>query len=96
MALWGVRAGRDGEQQDFAIDHSVVVIGWSELPDLSGIASREALKELMSSCYPSEKLGTINNWTGQVWALLSRIAVGDLVALPLKRRSAIALGRVYG
>lgn len=38
----------------------------------------------------------MRNWRNQLWTLLRRITEGDLVALPLKKRSAIAIGRVTG
>jgi restriction system protein len=41
-------------------------------------------------------LGTTRIWTGELWAFKERIQVGDWVALPLKSRAAIAVGRVTG
>jgi restriction system protein len=96
MAFWGVRAGRDGEREDYALDHNIVVAGWHELPDLTAIQSREDLKALVQETYPTAKPGTISNWTGQLWAFHSRIGKDDIVALPLKTRSAIALGKIVG
>ncbi|WP_256832547.1 hypothetical protein [Parageobacillus thermoglucosidasius] len=52
MAVWLVRAGRNGEQQEAALEHGVAVIGWNELPDLSSIQTREQLKELFNKVYP--------------------------------------------
>ncbi len=46
MPVWLVRAGRRGEQEQIALDNSLVTIAWNELPDLSGTESREALAEL--------------------------------------------------
>ena len=37
MALWLVRAGKRGEQEEFALNNRVAVIGWDDLPDLSQI-----------------------------------------------------------
>jgi len=96
MALWLVRAGRHGERETLAIEKSVVVIGWTELPDLSGIHSREALFKAMEENHPDAERKTLVNWTGQVWAFLRTILREDLVALPLKSRSAIAIGRITG
>ncbi len=42
----------------------------------------------------SEKAGALPNYTGQLWALRSRIAAGNLMVLPLKTPSQIAFGRV--
>ncbi len=96
MAVWLVRAGRYGEREDLALERGVVVIGWEELPDLSHINSREALQALMEQAYPHAKRNTIANWLGQVWTFIHRIQEGDLVVLPLKRRSAIAIGQITG
>jgi restriction system protein len=91
-----VRAGRSGEREDFALSEGLAVIGWEELPDLSTIDSREELKALCDETYPNENVNKINNWVGQLWAFRERIKEGDLVALPLKKRSAIAVGKVTG
>lgn len=46
MALWLVRAGKNGEQEEVALEQNVVTIGWSELGDLSAIDDREELRSL--------------------------------------------------
>jgi restriction system protein len=38
--LWLVRAGRNGEQEDLALDQGLALIGWRQIPDLDGIGSR--------------------------------------------------------
>ena len=96
MAVWLVRAGSRGETETFALEHGVAAIGWDELPDVSGIASREQLADLMRQTYPDAKPQRIQNSVAQVWAFARTIAVGDLVTLPLKRRSAVAFGEVTG
>lgn len=96
MALWMVRAGRHGEQEQKAIDNSFVTIGWNDLPDLSKISTKDELKKLYNRVYPGEKKMTIANEVGQIWRFLREISVGDLVALPLKTQSAIAIGKVTG
>jgi len=96
MPLWMVRAGRHGEQEQKAIDNSFVTIGWNELPDLSKIKNKDELKKLYNKIYPGEKKMTIANEVGQIWRFLKEINIGDLVALPLKTQSAIAIGKVKG
>jgi restriction system protein len=96
MTLWLVRAGSHGEQEDFALENSVAVIGWDELPDLSGVKTRPEMLALLHKIYPNEKDKTLKNWESQVWAFVQRIKPDDLIALPLKRRSVIALGQVTG
>lgn len=96
MAVWMVRAGRYGEREATALDKGIAVIGWDELPDLSQVKSREELDKLCRETYPDAKPNTITNWVGQLWAFRKRIQIGDLIVLPLKNRSVIAIGRVKG
>ena len=91
-----VRAGSYGEREQDALDGDFVTIGWNELPDLAAITSRDSLKQLMEEEYSDDKKRAIANYTGQVWAFYKRIQIGDLVALPLKTQSAIAIGRITG
>ena len=96
MSLWLVRAGRHGEQEQGALDNSVVTIGWNELPDLSGLKSKSELTRLYVQIHPKAKKNQVANEVGQVWRFAREIQVGDLVALPLKTQSAIAIGKVEG
>jgi len=91
-----VRAGRRGDQEQGALDSGVVTIGWNELPDLSNVKDRQELARLYKSIHPSAKKPQLTNEVGQVWRFVSEIKKGDLVALPLKTQSAIAVGRVEG
>lgn len=95
MAVWGVRAGRHGDRENFAIDNNCVVAGFN-VPDLSQIQDRGALLALLRETHPSESEGTLKNWEAQLWAFARRIQVDDLVALPRKLTSTIAFGRVVG
>jgi len=94
MSLWLVRAGSHGEQEEGALANNVVTIGWDELPDLSGIKTREELSELYNRIYPTAKKREIANYVGQIWRFIHEIQKGDLVALPLKTQSAIAIGKI--
>jgi restriction system protein len=96
MALWMVRAGKRGEREDLALDKNLAVIGWEELPDLSGIKAREDLASLMAATYPDVKRNTLINWVAQLWAFRSTIVKGDHIVLPLKGRAAIAIGTFTG
>jgi len=96
MALWMVRAGGSGEREQFAIDENCVVIGWDAMPDMSKLATREALSEAYLKKYPTEKAGKVTNAVAQFYAFAHRIEKGDLVILPLKTRAAVAIGTVTG
>lgn len=96
MALWMVRAGQLGEHENFALDNSMVVVGWEEMGDLSDISAMEKMRKLCEEIYLDASKNKISNFVGQLWSFKDRIAIGDLVALPLKTQSAIALGKVTG
>jgi len=96
MVLWVVRSGKYGEREALALDNSLAIIGWENLPDLSTIETREKLGAILESVYPDEKARTLLNWESQVWPFARVIAEGDYVVMPLKSRATIAIGKVSG
>jgi restriction system protein len=94
MSLWMVRAGKHGEQEDVALEKGVATIGWKEMPNLSGIKSKDELENVYIRAYPDAKKMTIANEVGQLWTFISKIKRGDLIALPLKKQAVIAIGKV--
>ncbi|MEM1059320.1 MAG: restriction endonuclease [Verrucomicrobiota bacterium] len=91
--VWMVRAGKHGQYQDRVIDQNIAAIGWPDLPDLSGIRSKDELLNLIKKTYPDANPRTLSNWCNQVWAFLHSIKPGDLIVLPLKGKSAVAMGK---
>ena len=96
MCAWMVRAGQYGENEDFALDQGLAVIGWDEMPDLSGVRSREQLEALCREKYPDSPRMRVANYVGQLWTFKEKIKAGDLIVLPLKKQSAVAVGEVEG
>lgn len=95
-AAWIVRSGRSGERDTFALEHGVAGGGFNEVPDLTGVSSRDQLSDIVRASYPDDSDGKIANFAGQLWALRTRIQVGDTIVLPLKTTSQIAIGVVTG
>lgn len=91
---WVVRAGRYGERDQWALASATSGGGWAEVGDLSGCSTRADVAAVVQATYPGDADGRLANYTGQLWALRSRIAVGDLMVMPLKTTKQIALGRV--
>lgn len=96
MAIWLVRAGKHGEREDLALDQGFATIGWEELPDMANLKKREELAKLLKENYPDEKPKTLINWEAQLWPFINSIQQNDLIVLPLKSRSTIAIGKVTG
>ena len=96
MALWLVRAGRNGERQDFCLSHGVSVIGWNEIPDLTQFKERSDLDQFYRNLNPDKNSNQVGSQVGQLWAFAQKIQNGDLIALPLKGQDAVAIGKVTG
>ena len=96
MTAWLIRGGRHGERENFALENKVAVVGWDELPDLSGLNSREELSELLDEKYPDTKAQTRVNWLGSVWPFVKEMKSGDLAAMPLKNRGVVIFGEITG
>lgn len=96
MTMWLMRAGRQGEREAFALQNSLAVIGWEELPDLTPCKTKPELDQLLRTAYPDGKPRTLSNWHTQIWSVREAIQPGDVIVLPLKTRSAVALGVVEG
>ena len=96
MAVWMVRAGRRGDQEQEALEGNLVTIHWNELPDLSTIQDRGTLATLYRKTYPNESPAQASGRVGQVWAFCNRIEPGHLVILPLHAQAAVAIGKVTG
>jgi restriction system protein len=96
MPVWIVRAGSHGEREDFALEHKLACVGWDEVPDLSKMDTRDAVAALLRQVYPDDGASRVQTQAAQLHAFANRIAKDDLVVLPLKTRSQVAIGRVTG
>ena len=99
MAVWVVRAGRRGEQEEEALKGDFVTIHWIKLRNLTPIQDREALRTLYEKTYPDESPKQVAGRVGQVLAFRKKIEPGHLVVLPrlLKsKRAEVAIGKVKG
>ncbi|MEM4213109.1 MAG: restriction endonuclease [Thermoplasmatales archaeon] len=96
MALWMVRAGRQGIWEHVFFENNIVGVSWGILRDLSRVKSKEELTELYRKTYPADSEGKVTNVVGQLWRFVRMIKEGDLVAVPLKSQSAVAIGQIVG
>jgi restriction system protein len=96
MSLWLVRAGKYGEYESKFIDENRVCLTWGELTasDMTGIPDYEGIKQRVLQAYPGEPSRRLGNWSGQVWAFVLAMKVGDWVVMPRKNTPTIAIGEV--
>ena len=97
VRAWTVRGGENGEREPTALDEGLIILGWEELSeDLSDAASPADLSVLLHAAYPGDGPRTIDNWAYQLWQFVKVMEIGDLVVMPRKYKSVIAIGRVAG
>ena len=95
-SAWQVRAGRNGERDQQALDEKLAIVGWDGVPDLTRYRTRNELKSDLRDRYPDRSAYVIGNWTGQLWRFFHEMAEGDLVVMPLKSTRLLAIGEVAG
>jgi restriction system protein len=66
------------------------------MPSLGSFKTRDDLRAGLQAFHPDASPKTLSNWESQLWPFAHVIQKGDLVVMPLKTRSAIAIGRVSG
>lgn len=94
MVAWVIRAGSHGERAEWAWAKGVSGGGWHQVgPDLLSCHTREEVQAYVEQVYADEPKA-IPNVIAQLWMLVGRIQVGDLIAMPIKQTREIALGWV--
>lgn len=103
MALWVVRAGEEGEQEERVLANNVVAIGWNNLGNLSKYPDFLSLFDYFKSIHPKEEHGRDTDYEkssrlqfGEVWAFIKKIEIGDFVVLPSKKTENIFIGKILG
>lgn len=97
MVIWLFRAGKFGEFEGKFLDEGKIYLTWERSNhDLSLITTKIDVYKTLMEDYPEEKIGTIRNWTGQVFPFANEMKIGDWVVLPSKFKSAIHFGEIKG
>src|SRR5690348_14800050 len=90
------RAGKYGEDEEYVLDNNLAVIGYTNVPSLEASTDYAAVFKVVEQAMPGAKTRAIGNVAGQLWAFALAMKPGDIVVLPRKLTSQIALGRVVG
>lgn len=91
-----VRAGKHGADEDVALEKGLALVGFTEIPSLEKVKDYDGIFDLVAKGNPGGKPRALGNLAGQLWAFALSMKEGDLVVLPRKLTSQIALGRVVG
>ena len=93
---WLTRSGRAGERDSWAVDNGVTPGGYGEVSDLTSCSSLQDVRHVVAEAFPDNKPQANGNFAAQLWALRGRMEIGDLVVLPLKTTSQLAIGEITG
>lgn len=99
MALWLMRAGRHGEYEARFLADERAYLTWGgslQGTDLTGASNYEEVRARVFKAYPTEPPKRLGNWAGQIWGFSVAATVGDLIVLPRKASSSIAIGELIG
>lgn len=92
-AVWVVRGGTGGDREAASLREGKAIIGFVETPDLTRCTTVEMIEPLVARAMPQAKPRSVTSWARQLNIFRNRIAVGDLIAMPLKtRRGFVAMG----
>jgi len=94
--IYLARAGASGEDEDYALENGLAIIGFIEVGSLEGLPDYKSVVSLVQKSIPGAKPRQIGNLSGQLWAFAIAMKEGDIVVLPRKLASQVALGRVTG
>jgi restriction system protein len=90
------RGGKLGEDEDAALDGDLAIIGFRDIPSLESTNDYDAVFAIVEAHMPGAKPRAIGNRAGQLWAFAIAMQEGDLVVMPRKLTSQLAIGRVAG
>lgn len=94
--LWIVRAGRNGERELDAIQQSKLMLGFNEVNDLTKLNDRKAILTHLDEVMPDASANRRRNFAAQLNQFANIMEIGDLVVLPRKLTSGVAIGEVTG
>lgn len=90
------RAGKSGQDEELALEKQLAVIGFKDVPSLEDARGYDAVFQLVKNTYPDKKVRAVGNLAGQLWTFALTMQKDDIVVLPRKLTSQIAIGRVTG
>ncbi|MFI7609390.1 restriction endonuclease [Micromonospora sp. NPDC049366] len=93
---WIVRAGRDDNYDELALDKKLIAVGWSAAGDLTGITASAEIRDRVRAAYPEVEQRAVENYAIQLVAFRSRMSEGDIVLFLRRTSPDVAVGRVTG
>ena len=86
MAVWVIRAGAQGQGEEFALEHGIASIDFGFRRDLADFTGQSELRDQLTSPMAAS----------QLWRFAHEIKDGDTVVLPRKQPKVVAVGKITG
>ena len=93
---WLVRGSKNFGYDDWMLENGYTAVDFREVGDLSEANDLSAMRLLLASAMPDKSEKAIGNYAAQLNAFANRMAIGDIVVLPLKNVGRLAFGVVTG
>lgn len=93
---WLVRGSKNYGFDQWMLDSGFTAVDFREVGDLSAAKDLPAMRALLAPVMPDKSEKAIGNYAAQLNAFANRMAIGDIVVLPLKSLGRLAFGVVAG
>ncbi len=93
---WLVRGSKNYGFDQWMLDSGFTAVDFREVGDLSATKDLPAMRALLAPVMPDKSEKAIGNYAAQLNAFANRMAIGDIVVLPLKSLGRLAFGVVTG
>ena len=96
MAVWVIRAGRMGENEEFALRNGVYSIGFNQKISVSDFEDYTSLRDHIQRIGDDLSLQQAASQASQLWRFAHDMRVGEMVMLPRRQARVIAVGNIVG
>ena len=79
MKLWMVRSGSGGRWAEECRERNIVGLGWEDVGDPNGFASKRALQQALQQTYPEYTESQAASGASQLWRFRTELSEGDNV-----------------
>ena len=94
--LWVVRAGKDGEDEEYVLKNGMAMLGFHDLPPPHARTYDEYLNSVTRDRDSGHSARSDSSATRQVWNFAWELQKSDIVVLPGKKSGPVAWGTVEG
>lgn len=96
MAVWVIRAGRMGENEEFALKNGVYSIGFDLHQGVTDFSDYEELRDFIQATHFPDSVNRAAAYASQLWRFAHELKVGEMIVLPSKRAKVVAVGKIAG